>query len=77
MTSPARLPPHVPTLTEVVPWPESVTPTHWKAPDALPLDLAGQVEARVMQQIHQILPRLVAQALAESCQVAASKKSDN
>lgn len=77
MTSPARVPPHVPTLTEVVPWSDSVTPTHWKAPDALPPDLAREVEARVMHQIQQMLPGLVAQALEESFQNTMSKTCNN
>jgi len=77
MTSPARVPPHVPTLTEVVPWSDSVTPTHWKAPDALPPDLAREVEARVMHQIQKMLPGLVAQALEESFQNTMSKTCNN
>lgn len=77
MTSPVRVPPHVPTLTEVVPWSDSVTPTHWKAPDALPPDLAREVEARVMHQIQQMLPGLVAQALEESFQNTMSKTCNN
>ena len=77
MTSSDRIPPHVPTLTEVVPWSDSVTPTHWKAPDALPPDLAREVEARVMHQVQQILPGLVAQALEESIQNAMSKTRNN
>jgi hypothetical protein len=77
MTSPARVPPHVPTLTEVVPWSDSVTPTHWKAPDAIPPDLAREVEARVMHQILQILPGLVTQAVEQTIQNAASKKTDD
>ena len=77
MTSSDRIPAHVPTLTEVVPWPDGVTPTHWKAPDALPPDLAREVEARVMHQIHQMLPGLIAQALEESFQNAMSKTRNN
>lgn len=77
MTSSDRIPPHVPTLTEVVPWYDSVTPTHWKAPDALPPDLAREVEARVMHQIQKMLPGLVAQALEESFQNTMSKTCNN
>ena len=77
MTSSDRIPPHVPTLTEVVPWSDSVTPTHWKAPDALPPDLAREVEARVMHQIQKMLPGLVAQALEESFQNTMPKTRNN
>ncbi len=77
MTSEARVPPHVPTLTEVVSWSDKATPTAWSGPEVLPPDLAREVEARVMHQIQQMLPSLVAQALKESVQNAAPKAADN
>jgi hypothetical protein len=40
-------------------------------------DLAQEVEARVLHQIQQMLPSLVAQALKESVQNAAPKAADN
>ncbi len=77
MTSEARVPPHVPTLTEVVSWSDKATPTAWSGPEALTPDLAREVEARVLHQIQQMLPSLVAQALNESLQNAAPKAADN
>ena len=77
MTDAARVPPHVPTLTEVVSWSDKATPTAWSGPDVLPPDLAREVEARVMHQIQQLLPGLVAQALKDSLQNAAAKNTDN
>ena len=77
MTSAARVPPHVPTLTEVVSWTDQATPTAWSGPEVLPPDLALEVQARVMHQIQQMLPSLVAQALKESVQNAAPKAADN
>ena len=77
MTSEARVPPHVPTLTEVVSWCDKATPTAWSGPEALTPDLAQEVEARVLHQIQQMLPSLVAQALKESVQNAAPKAADN
>ncbi len=77
MTSAARVPPHVPTLTEVVSWSDKATPTAWSGPESLTPDLAREVEARVLHQIQQMLPSLVAQALKESVQNAAPKAADN
>jgi len=77
MTSAARVPPHVPTLTEVVSWTDKATPAAWNGPEALPTDLAREVEARVLHQIQQMLPSLVAQAMKESLQNAAPKAADN
>jgi hypothetical protein len=77
MTSAARVPPHVPTLTEVVSWTDGATPAAWQSPEVLPPDLAREVEARVMHQIQQLLPSLIAQAVKESLQSAALKVADN
>ena len=77
MTAAMRVPPHVPTLTEVVSWSDKATPTAWSGPEALPPDLAREVEARVLHQIQQMLPSLVAQALNESLQNVAPKAADN
>ncbi len=77
MTATARVPLQVPTLTEVVSWSDSAPPTAWMGPTNLPPDLARDVEARVMHQIQQLLPGLVAQALRESLQDASAKDTDN
>ena len=77
MTAAARVPQHVPTLTEVVTWSDSATPAAWNGPEALPPNLAREVEARVLHQIQQMLPSLVAQALKESLQNPTPKPPDN
>ena len=77
MTAPARMPAHVPTLTEVVSWQQGATPTAWTAPPAMTPDLAREVEARVLQQVQQLLPGLVAQALKDASQTRPAQGSDN
>jgi hypothetical protein len=56
----------------VVSWPQTATPAAWTPPQPVPGDLAREVEARVMRQIQQLLPELVAQALQASLQARAS-----
>jgi hypothetical protein len=77
MTAAARVPPHVPTLTEVVSWSDKATPAAWVGPTALPADLSREVQARVLHQIQQLLPGLVAQALQDVLENAAPKDTDN
>ncbi len=77
MTSPLRAPTHVPTVTEVVSWSSAAKPTEWTPPQPVPVDLSREVEARVMHQLQQLLPTLVAQALQEALEARSSDSSAN